>query len=229
MLTTLIWAIIGYLCGSLPTAYLAGKWLRGIDLRRYGSGNLGGSNVDQHISRPAGLAVATIDALKALLPAYLGLRLGGYPGGVGGAIGATLGHCWSLYLGFRGGRGMSTTAGGLMPIFPQGSLALIVVHFGASLLHWAPLGDLAAVLAMPLAAWLVTRQPAVALGCVGILLIVLAKRLEANRLPLPSDPAARRLVFARRLLLDRDIATRAVWTERRPAGENRDPKGRANP
>ena len=216
MLSVLAFAVAGYLLGSLPTAYLAGRWLRGIDLRRYGSGNLGGSNVDRHISRPAGAIVAVIDGLKAALPAYFGMRLGGYSLGVAGAIGATLGHCWSLYLGFTGGRGVATTAGGLMALFPPGSLALIVAHFAGSLVHLAPVADLALVLAMPVAAWLITHQVALALGCAGILLILIVKRLEANRLPLPLDRGERRRVMLRRLLLDRDSPVGQEWVTRGP-------------
>ncbi|MFZ3071390.1 MAG: glycerol-3-phosphate acyltransferase, partial [Anaerolineaceae bacterium] len=70
----LILILVGYLLGSIPTAYLAGKWVKGIDLREYGSGTPSSSMVWEHVSRWAVLPVAVIDVLKATLAAWLGMR-----------------------------------------------------------------------------------------------------------------------------------------------------------
>ena len=73
---TLLLVLVGYLLGSIPTAYLAGLWLKGIDLRKYGSGTVSGSMVWEHVARWAVIPVGIFDLLKASFPTWLALRLG---------------------------------------------------------------------------------------------------------------------------------------------------------
>ncbi|RLC59339.1 MAG: glycerol-3-phosphate acyltransferase, partial [Chloroflexota bacterium] len=72
----ILWVLIGYLMGSIPFAYLAGRLMRGIDIRRYGTHAVTGSNVYENVSRPAVVVVGLLDMGKAALPTWLGLRLG---------------------------------------------------------------------------------------------------------------------------------------------------------
>jgi glycerol-3-phosphate acyltransferase PlsY len=114
-------AVIGYLLGSFPTAYLILKKSKGIDITEQGSGNVGAMNsLEVSNSKVIGLIVLVIDALKGLLSVYLTLLLFGinfmFP-----AIAlffAVFSHCYNPWLDFRGGRGLATAAGGASLLFP---------------------------------------------------------------------------------------------------------------
>lgn len=210
-----LWLTLGYLSGSLPTAYLVAKYLRGIDIRDYGSGNAGGANIYTHVAPWAALLVGLIDAIKAAAPTLLALCLAGSQGIAAAAgIGAVIGHCWSLYLDFTGGRGMAPTLGALLLLFPQGAAYIIVLHLLGSAARLAAAADFVALATLPLLALvLLGNAPPVWMG-LAIFLVVAAKRLHANRLPLPQDPAQRRAVLRRRLIYDRDVPRGQPWAER---------------
>lgn len=217
MLTATVFLAVGYLCGSLPTAYLAARWLRGIDIRQYGSGNPGGSNVMKHVSPAAGVAVGVVDAVKALLPALLGLHCGGPWAAVAGAVGATAGHAWSPWLGLTGGRGMACTIAGLALLFFPGAVVLALTHIvGGLLFRRAALADWLALVALPPLAVAVGAGWHVVVYCLLLFGVVTAKRLEANRVGLPREPERRRTVLWYRLLYDRDVSPAEDWMGRKP-------------
>lgn len=205
----------GYLLGSVPSAYLAGKWVRGIDLRQYGSGTVSGSMVWEHVSKWALFPVGIFDILKAAIPTWLGLELGlGEGAAVAAGLAALVGHNWPLYLGFTGGRGLSPFLGTLTVIFPWGfpwMLAFLAVGYllGDSA-PWA----LASLVFLPLFNQVMDGPAVVNLAALAMLLITLIKRLEANRRPLPDEPSERRTVILRRVFLDRDIASHQDWINR---------------
>jgi glycerol-3-phosphate acyltransferase PlsY len=211
----------GYLIGSIPTAYLVSRWLKGIDLRLYGSGTVSGSMVWEHVARWAVVPVGLFDVGKAALPAWLGLRLGlGMPVAAAAGIAAVAGHNWPLYLRFTGGRGLGCFLGLLLVIFPWGfpwMLAFLAVGWllGDSA-PWA----LASLVTVPLFARGVGGPTAVAPAAGAMLLLTLGKRLEANRRPLPPPGPERRRVILRRLLLDRDVTSHSDWIRRQPDRES---------
>jgi len=85
--------LLGYLAGSIPFAYLAGRLIRGVDIRQYGSRAVTGSNVYENVSRPAVVVVGLLDMGKAALPTWLGLRWGlGLPTGLAAGLAAVVGH-----------------------------------------------------------------------------------------------------------------------------------------
>jgi len=208
---------VGYLVGSIPTAYLVSRWVKGIDLRRYGSGTVSGSMVWEHVARWALFPVGLFDLGKAALPAWLGLRLGlGMPVAAAAGLAAVAGHNWPLYLRFTGGRGLGCFLGVLLVIFSWGFpwlLAFLAV--GWLLGDSAPWG-LASLVTLPLFARIVGGPAVVAPATAAMLLLTLGKRLEANRRPLPPPGAKRRRVILRRLFFDRDIASHPDWIRRRP-------------
>lgn len=210
----LLWLAIGYLAGSLPTAYLVSRYLQGIDIRRYGSGNVGGANVYTNVAPWAGFLVGAVDAAKAAVPLLVAWQTTGSLWiGVAAGVAAMIGHCWSLYLGFTGGRGMACTLGSLIPVFPIGAVYLIAVHLVGSVVRAAALADLVALATLPLLA-LVTGAPTpVPWQCLAFVIVVALKRLDANRLPLPRDPGERRAVLRLRLLHDRDVPPGQEWTK----------------
>lgn len=207
----------GYLAGSIPAAYLAGRWLRGIDLRRYGSGTVSGSMVWEHVSRWAILPVGLFDIGKAALPTWLSMHLG-LPTVIAAAAGlaATAGHTWPPWLKLRGGRGLSCFLGVLLVLYPWGFPWLLGILTIGWLLGdsapWALLG----MASLPLLSFLAEGPAVLVPLSAGMLLLTLAKRLEANGRPLPPAGRERKHVLLRRLLLDRDIADHKEWVRRRP-------------
>lgn len=124
--------IIGYLIGSIPSALIAGKAIKGIDIREYGSGNMGAANAYRVLGRDAGTVVIAADVLKGIIPALIGLYLGGYPVALLAGIAAVIGHSYPLFAGFKGGKGIATGAGAYLIILPFGlliSLAGFLVVF----------------------------------------------------------------------------------------------------
>ncbi|HHY59155.1 MAG TPA: glycerol-3-phosphate acyltransferase, partial [Clostridia bacterium] len=99
-------AVIGYLVGSIPIGFLVVRQLYRIDIRRYGSGNIGFTNVFRTAGLAPGLVVLAGDILKGVLAVLLGRWLGGETAGMLGGLAAIAGHNWSLFLRFSGGRGV---------------------------------------------------------------------------------------------------------------------------
>ncbi len=210
----------GYLMGSIPTAYLVGKWLRNLDVRQYGSGTVSGSMIYEHVARWAVVPVGLVDIGKAALPAWLALQLGlGTPVAAAAGLAAVAGHNWPIFLKFTGGRGLGAFMGVLLVLFPWGFLwMLIFLAIGWLLGDSAPWA-LVSVASLPIFARIIGGPDIVAAMSGAMLLLTLGKRLEANRRPLPPPGPERRAVILRRLFLDRDIASHAEWIRRQPKQE----------
>lgn len=136
----LVSAVGGYLSGSLPIGYWAGK-LKGIDIREHGSGNIGATNVIRVLGKGIGIPVFILDALKGWLPAWLAGVLVAQQGAameivsaasVVAGLAAVLGHMFTFWLSFKGGKGVATTAGvllGIAPLAMLGGLAVWLLFF----------------------------------------------------------------------------------------------------
>ena len=165
--------------------------LRGDDIRRHGSGNVGATNVWRVYGRSLGLPVAVLDVLKGLVPAALGLRLGGDWVGVLAGAAAMLGHARPLYLGFSKGGKMVATAGGvalaLAPLAALGCAAIWILAF--ALTRYASLASMLAAAALPVlslafgASWPVVSFTAIA--AVGVLAL---HRQNVRRLLSGTEP-----------------------------------------
>ena len=117
--------LTGYLLGSIPTAYIAGRLLKGEDIRRMGDENSGAANAFRELGSKAGITVGIIDATKGFLAVLIAQASGVSQGFVliTGAA-AVIGHNWPVFIGFRGGRGESTTIGVLLLLIPKPILIL---------------------------------------------------------------------------------------------------------
>lgn len=162
----LLLALASYLVGSVPVGYLVGR-LRGVDIRRAGSGNIGATNVFRVIGKPWGVLVFLIDFLKGLAPVLAANALpaalpdaaapGALPGLVAG-LAAILGHNHPVWLGFRGGKGVATSAGALVGIMPLVVLCAMLVWLAVFLpTRLVSLASILAALSLPLLYAGVTR------------------------------------------------------------------------
>ena len=114
----------GYLLGSLPTGYLAGR-LRGIDIRAVGSGSMGATNVFRAMGAKVGAGVLAVDVLKGLAAVLTGTALAGSTWGVIAGAAAMLGHAFPVWLRFRGGKGVATGLGVVIGIVPLAAAVMI--------------------------------------------------------------------------------------------------------
>lgn len=111
--------IVGYFLGAIPFSYLFGKWFGHKDVRNFGSGNVGTTNVMRTVGKKVGVLAFVGDFLKGMAATWLGSCLAGLDGAVVAGIAAVFGHCYSIFLHFTGGKGVATSAGavgGIMPI-----------------------------------------------------------------------------------------------------------------
>jgi acyl phosphate:glycerol-3-phosphate acyltransferase len=119
--------IISYLIGSFPSAYIAGK-IKGIDITRKGSRNVGGMNTFSSVGKLAGTVVLITDIGKGILAAYFASRFSSHifiP--LLAVVSAVIGHNWMIYIGFKGGKGVSTFLGGLLYLSPLTFLFLYLI------------------------------------------------------------------------------------------------------
>ncbi|MEZ4746926.1 MAG: glycerol-3-phosphate 1-O-acyltransferase PlsY [Calditrichia bacterium] len=135
MLNMLLMIAISYLMGSIPTSIIAGKLLKGIDIRKEGSGNAGATNVFRVLGWKAGLVVLLIDMLKGWIPTVYVSQLG-MDSGLGwhainyqiiAGISAMFGHIWTIFASFKGGKGVGTGAGMIIGLAPVPVLVCIIV------------------------------------------------------------------------------------------------------
>jgi acyl phosphate:glycerol-3-phosphate acyltransferase len=136
--TPLLWVVVSYLLGSIPSSYIAGRMVRGIDLREHGSGNLGATNTFRVLGARVAAPVMLFDMAKGLVPAALFPQLDGEAGwawALAYGAAAILGHVFSIYMRFQGGKGVATATGvfaALSPVATGIALVawLLVLRFG---------------------------------------------------------------------------------------------------
>ncbi len=110
-----IWAVLGYLSGSIPWGYLLAK-MKGVDIRKLGSGNIGAANVARNLGMTSGLAVALLDFAKSFIPTYLAATYANLFTAFVVAVFALSGAVASIFLRFRGGKGFSAFTGGYVAL-----------------------------------------------------------------------------------------------------------------
>ncbi len=178
ILCYILTALAAYLLGSIPFGFLAAK-AKGIDIRAVGSGNIGATNAMRVLGKPAGIAVLLLDVAKGyvacaflppiiynwLIPHYSGLfryfqdtpvefQMRFY---VVAGIFAVLGHNYTCWLKFKGGKGIATTAGVYLALAPWAVLVALVVFIVAILLtKYVSVGSISAAVALPVTVWVMT-------------------------------------------------------------------------
>ena len=165
ILSCIVTALIAYLLGSIPTGYLMGR-ARGIDLRTMGSGNIGATNAFRILGKPAGIFVLIVDGLKGwvsveLIPGVVckllhvssDADMSEYLAMIAGVF-AILGHNYTCWLKFKGGKGIATSAGVLAALIPVAFVVGLTTWIVVCLLtKYVSLASMAAAFSLPFAAW----------------------------------------------------------------------------
>ncbi len=159
MLHLIAMILLSYLIGSFPTGIVAGKLLRGIDIRQYGSGNAGATNAMRILGWKVGLVVLLVDMAKGFIAVVWIDNIGAM--GVAwqpvnlqivAGLAAVAGHIWTVFAGFKGGKGVGTGAGMLLGIAPIAmSFGLIVFIAIAGISRYVSLASIIATLSIPVA------------------------------------------------------------------------------
>jgi glycerol-3-phosphate acyltransferase PlsY len=151
----------GYLIGNFSPAYLFGRIVGHFDIRERGSGNAGATNVLRLIGWRYGALVFILDMLKGLAASSIGFWLAGYPGMAASAIGVIVGHDFPALLKFKGGKGIASTTGIFLSLFPLPTLVAILVFVTVVLLtRMVSVGSLVFVICMAIYT-LVSHQPVI--------------------------------------------------------------------
>lgn len=161
-------ALAAYLLGSLPTGYLVAR-ARGVDIRKQGSGNIGATNVFRILGKPAGIFVLVIDGLKGyaacawvsdlMLRWFANPEIASETVRITAGIAAILGHNYTCWLRFKGGKGIATSAGVLAALVPVALVIIVTIWIIVFVLtRYVSLASISASFALPFAAW-ITRNP----------------------------------------------------------------------
>jgi len=180
-----LWILGAYLSGSIPFGWIAFRLLRGGDIRDHGSGNIGATNLMRFCGKGWAAAVLLLDALKGAVP-VLAARLAGAPSWLQAAVAvaAVLGHCYTVFLRFRGGKGVATGLGVFTALAPLAVLCSLAVFAVVAVpTRIVSLGSTAAALTAPLWMWALGCGPAcVAAAALCALLLVWRHRANLSRL-----------------------------------------------
>lgn len=165
MLNLVIIAILSYLIGSIPTSILIARGVKGIDIRKHGSGNAGGTNVFRVLGWKYGVLTIFLDALKGAVAVILVARLyfGDFPFSnatpfddftlvqIIAGIAAVIGHIWTIFAEFKGGKGIATSLGFLIAIITVDMLLALAVFFiVVTVSRYVSLGSIVAAISVPL-------------------------------------------------------------------------------
>ena len=219
-LTPAIIVIGAYLVGAIPTAYIVARYKAGIDIRDYGSGNVGAANVSSQVGARYGFALGTFDCVaKGILPVLIADLLGqSVAVQVAAGLAAVVGHNWSPFIGFTGGRGIATVIGIVVGLGMWWEVLILAVILGA--MGWLIFKDTAlwsfiSMIALPILAFFFDRPMEVVVMSVIIGILLLSKRATGNwSFPKSEEGAYRVLMY--RILWDRDVSKKIEWTARLP-------------
>ena len=189
----LLWVVVSYLWGAIPASYVAGRLARGIDLRRHGSGNLGATNTFRVLGAKVAAPVMVFDVLKGFLPVILFSALGaGWDGtgdwrwGLAYGAAAIVGHVFSIYMAFKGGKGVATSAGVFLALAPMavgiGLLTWLIVLRTTRMVSAGSVAAALVVMAMLLMPFSHVPAEVTILGCAICLFVVFAHRSNIQRI-----------------------------------------------
>ena len=180
-----------YLAGSIPTGYIVGRLMKGIDIRNFGSGNMGATNVVRVLGKGPGILTLVIDMIKGLVAVLWIARLFNNDSGfsqsnfqLGCGIAAIGGHNWTCFLRFKGGKGVATSTGVFLGLAPYVTLCLVGLWcVSAYLTRYVSLSSIIASTALPIFLWVFDKPIAwVAAGFLLSLISIWKHRSNIKRL-----------------------------------------------
>lgn len=170
--------LFAYLLGSIPFGYLIVRWQKGVDVRSTGSGSTGATNVMRNLGIVGFVATFILDVGKGTFAVLLASRLtSGDPRWIAASsVAAILGHCFPIWLKFRGGKGVATGVGVFLAIAPlQVALALVIFAIVVAIWRYISLGSIVATAAFPLLVYFMKHPPLpIVLGAAVSALIIIA-------------------------------------------------------
>lgn len=173
--------VVAYLAGAVPIGWLVARGFGVADIRRHGSGSIGATNVLRTAGRLPAVATLLGDVLKGYAAVALGSHLaGGDPAVTAAAtIAAVAGNCWSVFLGFRGGKGVATGLGALLRSVPLATLAALPVFVVVvATTRFVSLGSVLAALCVPLGAWALGYPGPSVVAALAVAVIVVGRHHE---------------------------------------------------
>ncbi len=215
--------IFSYLVGAIPVAYIIGKTVKGVDIRGYGSGNVGSTNVFHHVGRKWAVMLGVSEILvKGALPVWIALYVLDWDRSSAVLIGppllAVAGHNWSIFLKFQGGRGLAVGTGTLLGLSPILLLGFAVVSIGGwSVTRSSGVWVLISLALLPVWSVIAGEPASITFFSLGLVLLTALKRLLSNWTPLPEGLPKAKVLF-NRLFRDRDVDDKADWVRRVPQG-----------
>ncbi len=151
--------LIAYLLGSINSAILVGKFFKNVDIREYGSGNAGATNVLRTIGKKAAILVLVVDVLKGIVSVVIGGNIAGFNGVLFAGAGAVLGHNYPIYFGFKGGKGILTSASVIFMLNWKIGIALLIIAVAIIVItRFVSLGSIFASAGFPIAVIVFDRR-----------------------------------------------------------------------
>ena len=184
-MSTFLFALGGYLAGSIPTGYWLVRLLKHEDIRKVGSGNIGATNVWRTYGAPYGVTVMLVDTLKGFVPAFLAAHYVSPLAGVIAGGAAMLGHWRPLFMKFaRGGKVVATCGGAFLGVAPLvGGIGLLVWVAVFALFRYPSLASITAALSLPVAAAAIGEPwPVIAFAAIAALAVIVLHRPNISRL-----------------------------------------------
>ena len=182
-------AAIAFLTGAIPFGVLVSRTFYGRDIRAAGSGNIGAANALRTLGKRGAAVVLVLDALKGAAPTLIGHAFGGDNLAALAAFAAIAGHCFSPFLGFRGGKGVATAYGVAWALaWPAGAAFTLVWLAVAIAFGFASLASLVASASVPLVLWFVVGPAGAVYGVAAFVLILVMHRANVGRLLRGEEP-----------------------------------------
>jgi acyl phosphate:glycerol-3-phosphate acyltransferase len=221
MLVSILIIIGAYLVGSIPTAFVIVKWRYKSDIRQYGSGSVGASNVYRNFSKRFGILVFIWDVAKGALVIWIAKLLHiENVFQIAAGLAVVIGHNWPVFLKFNAGRGIATTLGVSVMLMPWLIFIYVIGGIFIFVIGNAALLTLVGVAAFPVVSYLLHEPLLITLGLLALFLLIVIRRLTP---PLTERSQSTRLreLMLNRFLFDRDVRDGKAWISFKPVGINK--------
>lgn len=176
-LEIIVYLLLSYLCGAIPFGYIIAKLFKHVDIRTVGSGNTGATNVYRSISKPLGILTLVLDLLKGFIPVYCVMFFNPEYQWliISVAFVTIIGHTFTVFLGFKGGKGVATACGAFLAINPVAVLFCAIVFVVIlAIFKYVSFASIMAALMLPISLYLLKELPEIVVfaGMISILVIV---------------------------------------------------------